>query len=252
MSPLTARRPWPAQQRPRACGKPLPASVPQGSAASRSCSFSARTRSRTASAPCSSRSCEDGWLTHLATNGAGIIHDWEFATSGRPARTCARTSRAANSASGRRRDTTSTSRINVGAYEGRGYGESVGALIENEGADDSVANRSSRTSAETSSTATRSRPRPPRTCSPSSGASTLQPGPLPVPHRWKHYSAQAAAFRLGVPFTGHPMIGHDIIYTHPMNHGGVHRAGGAARFPDLRRNASATSTAASTSRSARR
>lgn len=22
---------------------------------------------------------EDGWVTHLATNGAGIIHDWEFA-----------------------------------------------------------------------------------------------------------------------------------------------------------------------------
>ncbi len=38
-------------------------------------------------------------------------------------------------------------------------------------------------------------------------------------HRWKRYSAQAAAFRLGVPFTAHPMIGHDIIYTHPMNHG---------------------------------
>ena len=25
---------------------------------------------------------EDGWLTHLATNGAGVIHDWEFAFQG--------------------------------------------------------------------------------------------------------------------------------------------------------------------------
>ena len=25
---------------------------------------------------------EDGWITHLATNGAGIIHDWEFAFQG--------------------------------------------------------------------------------------------------------------------------------------------------------------------------
>ena len=24
--------------------------------------------------------------------------------------------------------------------------------------------------------------------------------------------------RLGIPSTGHPMIGHDIIYNHPMNH----------------------------------
>ncbi|NUN94460.1 MAG: hypothetical protein HUU04_11875, partial [Verrucomicrobiae bacterium] len=37
--------------------------------------------------------------------------------------------------------------------------------------------------------------------------------------RWKATSAQAAAFRLGIPFTGHPMFGHDIIYTHPMSCG---------------------------------
>ncbi len=24
-----------------------------------------------------------GWVTHLATNGAGIIHDWEFAYPGK-------------------------------------------------------------------------------------------------------------------------------------------------------------------------
>src|SRR5205085_614567 len=26
---------------------------------------------------------EEGWLTHLATNGAGIIHDWELSFLGR-------------------------------------------------------------------------------------------------------------------------------------------------------------------------
>src|SRR5205823_7244357 len=26
---------------------------------------------------------ERGWLTHLATNGAGVIHDWEFSFLGR-------------------------------------------------------------------------------------------------------------------------------------------------------------------------
>ena len=30
---------------------------------------------------------------------------------------------------------------------------------------------------------------------------------------------QAAAHTLGVPFTGHPMIGHDIIYEHPLASG---------------------------------
>src|SRR5207249_2757277 len=29
------------------------------------------------------RMMERGWLTHLATNGAGIIHDWEFSFLGR-------------------------------------------------------------------------------------------------------------------------------------------------------------------------
>ena len=29
------------------------------------------------------RLIEQGWVTHLATNGAGIIHDWEFAYQGK-------------------------------------------------------------------------------------------------------------------------------------------------------------------------
>ena len=42
---------------------------------------------------------------------------------------------------------------------------------------------------------------------------------MKIPFPFKQYCVQAAAFRLGIPFTGHPMIGHDIIYTHPLNHG---------------------------------
>ncbi|MEI8315021.1 MAG: hypothetical protein WCG79_06165, partial [Verrucomicrobiota bacterium] len=33
-------------------------------------------------APVLIRLIETGWVTHLATNGAGIIHDWEFAYHG--------------------------------------------------------------------------------------------------------------------------------------------------------------------------
>ena len=40
-----------------------------------------------------------------------------------------------------------------------------------------------------------------------------------IPHPYKKYSVQSRAYELGIPFTGHPMIGHDIIYNHPMNHG---------------------------------
>jgi hypothetical protein len=47
----------------------------------------------------------------------------------------------------------------------------------------------------------------------------LKPGFMSIPHPFKEYSVQARAYILGIPFTGHPMIGHDIIYNHPMNHG---------------------------------
>ncbi|MDR3337983.1 MAG: hypothetical protein LBT16_12350, partial [Treponema sp.] len=33
------------------------------------------------------------------------------------------------------------------------------------------------------------------------------------------YSVQAAAYTAGLPLTGHPMFGHDIIYTHRANKG---------------------------------
>lgn len=48
---------------------------------------------------------------------------------------------------------------------------------------------------------------------------SLKPGFMPIPHPFKKYSVQARAYELGIPFTGHPMFGHDIIYNHPMNHG---------------------------------
>jgi hypothetical protein len=47
----------------------------------------------------------------------------------------------------------------------------------------------------------------------------LKSGWMDILFPYKKYCVQAAAFRLGIPFTGHPMVGHDIIYTHPLNHG---------------------------------
>ena len=47
----------------------------------------------------------------------------------------------------------------------------------------------------------------------------LPEGLLRIEHRYKSVGLQAAALRKGVPLTGHPMFGHDIIYTHPANRG---------------------------------
>ncbi len=44
---------------------------------------------------------------------------------------------------------------------------------------------------------------------------------LHIPHPYASYSAQAMAWEAKVPFTSHPMFGHDIIYTHKANRGAV-------------------------------
>ncbi len=160
---------------------------------------------------------EDGWLTHLATNGAGIIHDWEFAYQGVSSEDVK-----VNVDKGQFGIWEETGKyINlalvIGAFEGKGYGESVGSMIENEGVlipskeeiDQIVKDYSS---------------------NPEEAAATLDlldiinkfnlpSGWMKIPFPYKRFCVQAAAYRLGIPFTGHPMIGHDIIYTHPLNHG---------------------------------
>ena len=148
---------------------------------------------------------ERGWVTHLATNGAGIIHDWEFAFQGKSGEDVRR-----NVATGTFGLWEETGRfINLalcaGAYSGRGYGEAVGAMIEEDGllfpAWEEMAHRGDGAAADLCEIMKRWK---------------LSPGWMAVPHPSKRYSVQAAAYRLGIPFTGHPMFGHDIIYEHPM------------------------------------
>lgn len=179
-------------------------------------------------APVLIRLMEEGWLTHLATNGAGIIHDWEFAFQGQSGEDVRR-----YVAEGQFGIWQETGRyINLaliaGAYEGLGYGESVGALIQNEhlvipAADELqrvamealAADLSGKTSAKTDLA---------RAASSADFLAAIRDFDLPaglmaIPHPFKSYSVQAAAYRLNIPFTGHPMFGHDIIYNHPMNQG---------------------------------
>ncbi len=159
-----------------------------------------------------------GWVTHLATNGAAIIHDWEFAYQGASSEDVR--GGVARGEFGNWEETGFyiNLAIDVGAYEGRGYGESVGALITNEGL--SIPSGDELLE-EVRSCAGRD---PARAAAAADLLGVvrrfgLAPGPLRVPHPWKRFSLQAAAFGLGVPLTGHPMFGHDIIYNHPANCG---------------------------------
>jgi hypothetical protein len=164
-----------------------------------------------------------GWVTHFATNGAGVIHDWEFAFQGRSGEDVKRY--CAEGQFGIWQETGSylNLAIVVGAYRGLGYGESVGALVAEDGL--LIPSRDELGALITAgATANADEAALGRAASAADLAALLArfkiaPGFLRVEHPFKAYGLQAAAYTAHVPFTAHPMFGHDIIYTHPMNRG---------------------------------
>ena len=163
---------------------------------------------------------ERGWIQHLATNGAGIIHDWEFAFQGQSSEDVK--GGVARGEFGLWQETgfNLNLAIALGAHDGLGYGEAVGRMIQTEqhhlpSRDQLLAEIAK--AGESAAAAEKA----------ASAADLLSllakfelaPGQRPLAHPWKKFSVQAAAYRLGIPFTGHPMFGHDIIYEHPLNCG---------------------------------
>jgi hypothetical protein len=167
-----------------------------------------------------------GWITHVATNGAGSIHDWEFAYLGRSTEDVR-----ANVAVGEFGIWEETGAwiglaLHSGALEGLGYGASVGRFISEEGlripergALEAIASRVLGDS-------------PARAADFDAAAAALDflaalsvsprgAGRHAVPHPWKGTSVQCAAWDAGVPLTVHPGIGQDIIYSHPLLRGGA-------------------------------
>lgn len=158
------------------------------------------------------RLMEEGWLTHLGTNGAGIIHDWEYSYLGQSTESVRE-----NVHSGTFGTWEETGRnINLayvsGVIEGRGLGESIGRFIQEDGVD--------LPSQDALRQQIQQAPDDPLTAA---RADLLQwmktggqeGGRCSVVHPNKQYSASANAYRLGVPFTVHPGIGYDIISNHP-------------------------------------
>src|SRR5580704_3836007 len=74
-----------------------------------------------------------GWITHLATNGAGTIHDWEYAWFG--ASTESVRENVANGTFGAWHETAVNIHraILAGALDGLGYGRALGRLIHDDG-----------------------------------------------------------------------------------------------------------------------
>ena len=161
---------------------------------------------------------ERNWITHLATNGAGTIHDWEFAFLGRSTESVEK-----NVATGTFGTWDETGRnihlaLLAGALEERGYGESLGRFISEDGATlPSVASLENFLKSEP--------------CTPLSPARAdllqamrvyqLAPGRHDIKHPWKNSSVLAQAYKSKIPLTVHPGIGYDIISNHPMFNGAV-------------------------------
>lgn len=154
-----------------------------------------------------------GWITHLATNGAGTIHDWELAFFGRTEESVR-----ANVPTGTFGTWDETGRnlnlaILAGALTQEGYGRALGRFIEEDGC----------TLPTTTLLEQQLRAEPAHPLAAARAeilgqmlAHNLPAGRIAVSHPHKAHSILAKAFRSKVPFTVHPGIGYDIIATHPM------------------------------------
>jgi hypothetical protein len=164
------------------------------------------------------RYLEQGYATHLATNGAGVIHDWELAYQGQTSEDVRENLSRGKFGNWEETGLYLNLALIAGAYDGLGYGESVGRMIVEDGIEIP-------TRAELQSEIARTyEMNPGRAAAAADFLDAtcrfgLQSGRLRVEHDYKEFSVQAAAYRMGIPFTAHPMFGHDIIYNHPLNLG---------------------------------
>ena len=159
-----------------------------------------------------------GWLTHLGTNGAGSIHDWEFAFQNWSTESVEQ-----NVATGTFGTWDETSRsihlaLLAGGLRGDGYGVSLGRFVTEDGI----------TLPTTTELEHLLRNEPTHPLSPARAdlllamlEHKLPSGRIETKHPWKHTSIFGNAFRHGVPMTVHPGIGYDIIANHPMFNGAV-------------------------------
>jgi hypothetical protein len=158
-----------------------------------------------------------GWLTHLATNGAGTIHDWEYAWFG--ASTESVEMNVSNGTFGTWDETATNIHraIMAGALEGLGYGRSLGRMICEDGVTLPSCDELSRAIADA--------PSHPLTSARSDLLRTMQAqhwpaGRISIEHRFKQASIIAQAWQHNVPVTVHPGIGYDIISNHSVFCGG--------------------------------
>jgi hypothetical protein len=159
---------------------------------------------------------ERGWLTHLATNGAGIIHDWEFSFLGRSTESVRD-----NVATGTFGTWDETGRcihlaLLAGGLCGDGFGRSLGQFVCGDG--------TTLPSVESLENLLRTEPSHPLSAARAEllhamRTHQLAAGRQLILHRWRNACVLANAFRQEIALTVHPGVGYDIISNHPMFNG---------------------------------
>lgn len=159
-----------------------------------------------------------GWLTHLATNGAGTIHDWEYAATGRSTESVEENVKTGTFGTWSETGRNIHLALYAGGLRGEGYGRALGRFIMEDGATfpkrEELLEQLGREGG----------------CEFSGARADLlaamcrgeiNAGREMVIHHFRNTSVIGNAFRHGIPLTVHPGIGYDIISNHPMFNGAV-------------------------------
>jgi hypothetical protein len=168
-----------------------------------------------------------GWLTHLATNGAGTIHDWEYSWFGASTESVEMNVATGTFGTWHETATNIHRALMAGALDGLGYGRALGRLIHEDGV--------TLPSTEELAAAIAAEPAHPLTAARADLLRAMREqgwpaGRTEITHRWKHASIIAQAYRHGIPLTVHPGIGYDIIANHPVFSGSAIGRGAEADF----------------------
>lgn len=160
-----------------------------------------------------------GYITHLATNGAGVIHDWEFSYHGNSSEDVR-----ANVQEGKFGTWEETGfyinlALAVGAYRSLGYATSVSALINDNGLDIPSLVELNTVISESDATSDANKIAAAANLRALINHYKIPTGFMEVIHPYSEYSLLAIAAKNNCNITCHPMFGHDIIYTHKVNKG---------------------------------
>ena len=140
-------------------------------------------------------------ITHLATNGAGSIHDWELAYLGKTTEDVKKYVSIGQFGLWQETGKFLNLAIMMGAKKGLGYGESIGKMIHEDKI--SITKEFYKDS----------------NLSRKLIDQYIKEGLVKIKHPYKKYSLQEHAFEKDIPFTVHPGFGYDIIYSHPLSDG---------------------------------